>query len=61
MSKATHKVVILGEGRVGKTSLVSRFVKGEFDPEEVSTVQANMYNKKSLGAQLRLRLMFTTV
>ena len=51
MSHTTHKVVILGEGRVGKTSLVSRFVKGEFSPTEESTVQANMYNKKKVDIE----------
>jgi Ras-related protein Rab-21 len=44
-----YKVVLLGEGRVGKTSLVSRFVNDQFSDTEVSTVQANMYNKKRVS------------
>jgi Ras-related protein Rab-21 len=44
----TFKVVLLGEGRVGKTSLASRFIRDEFSPEEPSTVQASMYTKKKL-------------
>ena len=48
-SGGTHKIVLLGEGRVGKTSLVSRFVKGKFSDTEESTVQANMYNKKKVN------------
>lgn len=44
----SYKVVLLGEGRVGKTSLISRFVNDKFDSDEVSTVQASMYTKKKV-------------
>jgi len=43
-----YKVVLLGEGRVGKTSLVTRFIDQEFNPAQPSTVKANMYSKKKL-------------
>lgn len=59
----TFKVVLLGEGRVGKTSLVSRFVHDTFDAEQPSTVQANMYFKKKIqldnGASIDLSIWDT--
>ncbi|KAG8345130.1 putative small GTPase [Trypanosoma vivax] len=39
-----YKVVLLGEGRVGKTSLVSRFINDTFDQHQRSTTQASMYS-----------------
>lgn len=39
------KVVILGEGRVGKTSLLLKFVRDQFDEHEESTVNANFLQK----------------
>lgn len=50
------KVVLLGEGRVGKTSLLLRFTKGEYSDRQVSTIQASFLEKKVTtvtgGAQL---------
>jgi len=40
------KVVLLGEGRVGKTSILLRFTKGEYDDRQVSTLQASYLDKK---------------
>ncbi|KPA78213.1 small GTPase putativesimilar to Ras-related protein Rab-21 [Leptomonas pyrrhocoris] len=48
MAGLTFKVVLLGEGRVGKTSLISRYVSNSFDDKEASTVQANMYSSKAV-------------
>ena len=39
------KIVTLGEGRVGKTSLTLKFAKNEFHDNEISTVQANFIQK----------------
>jgi small GTP-binding protein len=42
--KPKLKVVMLGEGRVGKTSLLQRFLTNTFDEGSVSTVEARMYS-----------------
>lgn len=35
------KVVLLGEGAVGKSSLVLRYVEDIFNPKHVTTIQVN--------------------
>ncbi|XP_060534773.1 ras-related protein Rab-21 [Cylas formicarius] len=40
------KVVLLGEGCVGKTSLVLRYVEDKFNSNHISTVQASFLTKK---------------
>ncbi|CAG0918540.1 unnamed protein product [Notodromas monacha] len=42
----TFKVVLLGEGCVGKTSLVIRYVEDKFNDKHVSTLQASFLSKK---------------
>eukprot|EP00906_Rhabdomonas_costata_P033595 RCo047332 len=53
-STSNFKVCLLGEGRVGKTSLVRRYINDEFLDKEQTTVQASMYSKKrvSVGDQV---------
>lgn len=41
----TFKIVLLGEGRVGKTSLTLRFIKNTFDDQQASTIQATYLQK----------------
>lgn len=43
MARKKLKVVMLGEGRVGKTSLLHRFVHNTFDESCASTTKATMY------------------
>lgn len=40
------KVVLLGEGCVGKTSLVLRYVDDRFNPNHITTLQASFLAKK---------------
>ena len=50
MSKK-YKVVVLGEGAVGKTSIAVQFVHGRYTDERVKTVNATCMEKKvTIGA-----------
>ncbi|MFH4974308.1 hypothetical protein AB6A40_001017 [Gnathostoma spinigerum] len=40
------KVVLLGEGAVGKSSLMLRYVENKFNPKHISTIQASFLCKK---------------
>ena len=40
------KVVLLGEGRVGKTSILLRYINGEYNEKQVSTIQASYLDKR---------------
>uniref|UniRef100_A0A1L8DV39 Ras-related protein Rab-21 n=1 Tax=Nyssomyia neivai TaxID=330878 RepID=A0A1L8DV39_9DIPT len=42
----TFKIVLLGEGCVGKSSLVLRYVEDKFNPKHITTLQASFLNKK---------------
>lgn len=55
------KIVTLGEGRVGKTSLTLKFVKDQFNEREVSTTTANYLQKEILidGEMIRLNIWDT--
>ncbi|XP_076466882.1 ras-related protein Rab-21-like [Babylonia areolata] len=44
--KYNFKVVLLGEGCVGKTSLVLRYVENKFNDRHLSTMQASFLNKR---------------
>lgn len=46
MSVERFKVVLLGEGRVGKTSILLRYTKGEYSDRQVSTLQASYLDKR---------------
>ena len=40
------KIVILGEGRVGKTSILSKYFAKKFDQSQKSTINPSFYEKK---------------
>jgi len=45
MNDIKFKVVLLGEGRVGKTSLLLRYINNSFDQKQTSTFQASFQEK----------------
>ena len=55
------KVVLLGEGRVGKTSVLLRYTKGEYDDRQISTLQASYIDKKIMvgGTNVQLSIWDT--
>lgn len=44
--RISFKIVLLGEGAVGKTSLVLRYVENKFNDKHISTLQASFLTKK---------------
>ena len=50
------KVTVIGDGRVGKTSLIKRFTQGSFKKDYVKTIgaQFSAYNKEIEGDKIRL-------
>ncbi|MFX1567061.1 MAG: Rab family GTPase [Promethearchaeota archaeon] len=50
------KIVVVGDGAVGKTSLIKKFTKGTFEKDYVKTIgaQFSKYNKKFNGDVVRL-------
>jgi Ras-related protein Rab-21 len=61
MSGLRFKIVLLGEGRVGKTSILLRYTKGEFNDRQVSTLQASYLDKKIMieGSSVQLSVWDT--
>jgi len=53
----SFKVVLLGEGRVGKTCLCLRYVKNSFSDAQESTIQATYLDKRLNIGQKSIKLM----
>ena len=43
------KVILLGEGRVGKTSLVLRYVENKFNDKDYQTLQVSLSSSIIMG------------
>ena len=50
------KIVVIGDGAVGKTSLIKKFTKGTFEKDYIKTIGAQLskYNKEINGDMIRL-------
>ncbi|MFW9940632.1 MAG: Rab family GTPase [Candidatus Thorarchaeota archaeon] len=50
------KIVVVGDGAVGKTSLIKKFTKGTFEKDYIKTIGAQLskYNKEINGDIIRL-------
>ena len=46
MKKYKRKILLLGDGAVGKTSLMRQFVEGKFSDEYIATIGANIKKKE---------------
>ena len=56
MDEYNIKIVLLGEARVGKTSLINAFMDIEFNPEEKNTTDKNNYSKTIILNNKKLNL-----
>ncbi|KKN04686.1 hypothetical protein LCGC14_1094940 [marine sediment metagenome] len=54
--KYGFKITIIGDGGVGKTSLIKKFTEGAFSTDYIKTIgaQFSKYSKKVKGAKIRL-------
>ncbi|MGM0509689.1 MAG: Rab family GTPase [Thermoplasmatota archaeon] len=56
MDNRTAKIVLLGDGAVGKTSLVRRFVEQKFDDKYITTIGVNVKKKTLEGLNLKFMI-----
>jgi len=54
---SSFKIVLLGEGRVGKTCLFIRYIKNEYHDNQDSTIQANYLDKRLNIGKTPVKLM----
>ncbi|MFP4050336.1 MAG: Rab family GTPase [Thermoplasmata archaeon] len=56
MTKRSLKIVLLGDGAVGKTSLVKRFVEQKFSDEYITTIGTNVKKKEIPDLDVKLMI-----
>ena len=56
--KLRYKITVIGDGRIGKTSLISKYTLGAFDTDYVETIgaQFSKFDKEIDGDSIRLLL-----
>ncbi|MFX0020946.1 MAG: Rab family GTPase [Candidatus Hermodarchaeota archaeon] len=54
--KIRFKITVIGDGQVGKTSLIKKFTKGSFEQDYIKTIgaQFSIYDKEITGEMIRL-------
>jgi len=57
MFERSFKVIFLGDNAVGKTSLLNRFLRGEFRPEYIPTIKTSISEKEFRFSKCLVRLM----
>lgn len=56
--KFRYKVAVIGDGRVGKTSLIKKYTQGSFKKEYIKTLGAQFYTYDKKINRDKIRLMF---
>jgi len=56
MDQQSFKIVLLGEGCVGKTSLVLRYCENQFNDKHITTIQASFLRKRLNISNQRVNL-----
>ena len=51
---ASKKILLLGDGAVGKTSLVHRYVEGQFKERYKATIGVDIFSKNVGGSELQI-------
>ena len=56
--KFTFKVIVIGDGRVGKTSLIKKFTKGKFQEDYIKTIGAQFSKFEAEISGDTIKLLF---